>query len=186
MDDVIISHALYAAHRSISLRRVTSLRRRVQADAPVASYWLRRVLDDGERQDYVVKGLLAAGGDVCSVPLPYWHCPPSMRSRVYVTVGRPSVRLSVCPVDCQQQQRPAVLLLSADVCSRYQSTAAGVAIWRRRSAAKAGSVMLRADGGDSTQTCSLINLLIENGINVTPYAHCKTCLCRWRLLHLLF
>jgi len=27
----------------------------------------------------------------------YWRCPHRMRSRVYVTVGRPSVRLSPCP-----------------------------------------------------------------------------------------
>ena len=33
------------------LQLVTLLRRRVQANAPAASYWLRRVLDDGERRD---------------------------------------------------------------------------------------------------------------------------------------
>jgi len=32
---------------------------------------------------------------------------------IYVTVGCPSVRPSVCPVGRQQQQRPAGLLLSA-------------------------------------------------------------------------
>jgi len=26
----------------------------------------------------------------------YWHCPRSLRSRLYANVGRPSVRLSVC------------------------------------------------------------------------------------------
>jgi len=36
-----------------------------------------------------------------------------MQSRVYVTVGRPSVRPSVCPVDRQQKRRAAGLLLSA-------------------------------------------------------------------------
>jgi len=36
-----------------------------------------------------------------------------MRSTVYETVERPSVRLSVCPVDRQQQRRAAGLLLSA-------------------------------------------------------------------------
>jgi len=36
---------------SILLQRVTSLRRRAQANAPAASYWLRRVLDDGGRRD---------------------------------------------------------------------------------------------------------------------------------------
>ena len=32
---------------SIPLQRVKLLRRRAQANAPAASYWLRRVLDDG-------------------------------------------------------------------------------------------------------------------------------------------
>jgi len=40
-----------------------------------------------------------------------------MRGSVYVTVGRPSVRpsvrLSVCPLDLQQQRRAASLLLNA-------------------------------------------------------------------------
>ena len=30
----------------------------------------------------------------------YWHCPHSMRSKVYETVGRPSVRLSACLPVC--------------------------------------------------------------------------------------
>jgi len=38
---------------SVPLQRVTSLRRRAQANAPVASYWLRRVLDDVERRDKI-------------------------------------------------------------------------------------------------------------------------------------
>jgi len=32
-------------------QRVTSLRRRAQASAPTASYWLGRVLDDAGRQE---------------------------------------------------------------------------------------------------------------------------------------
>ena len=36
---------------SILLQRVTSLRCLAQADAPAASYWLPRVLDDGGRRD---------------------------------------------------------------------------------------------------------------------------------------
>ena len=44
-------------------------------------------------------------------------CPHSMRSRVHLAVGcpsvRPSVRLSVCAVGRQQQRRAAGLLLSA-------------------------------------------------------------------------
>jgi len=52
----------------------------------------------------------------------------SMRSRVYVTVGRPSVRPSVRPIDRQQQRRPAGLLLSAGgVCSRYRPIACTLA-----------------------------------------------------------
>jgi len=31
--------------------RMTSLRRRAQANAPAASYWLRYVLDDGGRRN---------------------------------------------------------------------------------------------------------------------------------------
>ena len=34
---------------SIPLQPLTSLRRREHTNAPVASYWLYRVLDDGER-----------------------------------------------------------------------------------------------------------------------------------------
>ena len=43
------------------------------------------------------------------------RCPGNYRhwrSRVYVTAECPSVRPSVCPIDRQQQQRPAGLLLS--------------------------------------------------------------------------
>jgi len=47
----------------------------------------------------------------------YWRCPHSMHRGVYVTVGhpsvRPSVRPSVCPIDREQQRRPAGLQLSA-------------------------------------------------------------------------
>jgi len=45
----------------------------------------------------------------------YWRCLHSMRSRVYVTAGCPSV----CPVDRQKQRRAAGLLLSEGACSRY-------------------------------------------------------------------
>ena len=41
------------------------------------------------------------------------HCPHSMRSRLYVTVRRPSVRPSVCPIVQQPLRRAASLLLSA-------------------------------------------------------------------------
>jgi len=36
---------------SIPLQRVTSLRCRRHANAPAASYWLRRILDDDRRRD---------------------------------------------------------------------------------------------------------------------------------------
>jgi len=36
---------------SIPLQRLTSMRRRAQANAPAVSYWMRRVLDDGSRLD---------------------------------------------------------------------------------------------------------------------------------------
>ena len=39
--------------------------------------------------------------------------PRSMRSRVYETVERPSVRPSICPIDRLQQRRATGLLLSA-------------------------------------------------------------------------
>ena len=87
---------------------------------------------------------------------------PSVRLSVCLSVC-PSVCLSVClsvcpsvcPVDRQQQPRPAGLLLVAGVCSRYWSIRAGAVLQaRRRSAASAGSVMLRTDGGGSTGTCS--------------------------------
>ena len=58
--------------------------------------------------------------------------------------GRASVHLSVCPIDRQQQRRPASLLLSAGVCSRYRSIAA---------VANAGSLLLIADEGDLFRWC---------------------------------
>ena len=79
-----------------------------------------------------------------------------MRSRVYASVGSPSVCQSVCPVHWQQRRRVAGLLPGAG--SRYRSTVAGACYTRSccrrpRSAANAGSVMLRSDGRGSTQTC---------------------------------
>jgi len=78
-----------------------------------------------------------------------WRCPHSMRSRVYVTLGCPSVLLSVClsrqstaAAACGwfTAERPsgAAYQESSDVCCR-----------RPRSAANAGSVLLRA--GDKVQ-----------------------------------
>jgi len=36
---------------------MTSLRRRAQDNVPTASYWLRRVLDDDGRRDYIDKSI---------------------------------------------------------------------------------------------------------------------------------
>jgi len=48
----------------------------------------------------------------------------SMPSRVYVTDGRLSVCPSVCPIDRQQQRRPAgLLLISIDSCGRRAACA---------------------------------------------------------------
>jgi len=79
------------------------------------------------------------------------------------SMQRSGVRLSVssvCPIDRQQQRRPAGLLLSA--CRQIISIAscvrrAGAVLQapccrRRRSAANAGSIVLTADDGGSTHT----------------------------------
>jgi len=52
-------------------------------------------------------------GIVCRTIIVYWRFPHTMWNEVYVTVGRSSVRPSVCPIDRQQQRRPAGLQLSA-------------------------------------------------------------------------
>ena len=76
-----------------------------------------------------------------------WRCPHTMRSRICVTDRY------VCPIDRQQQRRPVGLLLSAGVYSRYRSIAAGTVLQAPALSSKWGSVILRADGGGSTQTC---------------------------------
>ena len=49
--DVMFTHNEPQRGTSTPLLRVTSLDRYAQANAPAASYWLRRVLDDGGRRD---------------------------------------------------------------------------------------------------------------------------------------
>ena len=62
------------------------------------------------------------------MPQNYWHCPHSMRSRVYETVERPSV----CPTDRRQQQQwPAGFLLN--------TLWAGDIVWQERVPAPPGS-----------------------------------------------
>jgi len=108
-----------------------------------------------------------------SVPRPFYSLlalPHSMRSRVYVTVGRPSVRPSVrlplCPIVRQPVRRVAGLLLSAvragDVDRQRRapapsSSGAAARAAARRSAANAGSVMSTAELTRLTQTCQLYN-----------------------------
>ena len=80
-----------------------------------------------------------------------------MRSGVYETIGRPSVRPSVRR-SISRPRRAAGLLLSAGTGRRYRSTAAAAgrpaaATGKLRSAANAGSVTLTADAGSWTQTC---------------------------------
>ena len=76
--------------------------------------------------------------------------PQSMRSRVYVTVGRPSVRLSVCPIVRQPLRRAAGLQLSApragdiDQQRRAPSPCSNSAA-ARRSLANVGRAMLTAE-----------------------------------------
>jgi len=54
----------------------------------------------------------------------YWHCPHSMRSKVYATVGRPSVRPFVPSIDCSNVDRwvccwvPRGQEISIDSCGR--------------------------------------------------------------------
>jgi len=52
MGNVIVHIMCRNGGMSITLQRVTSLHRRAQANAPAASYWLRRVLEDGWRRDW--------------------------------------------------------------------------------------------------------------------------------------
>ena len=74
VDSVIFAYNGPYGGMSIPLRRVTSLYRQAQANAPAASYWLRGVLDDVGRRYYtderIVQGWLAAGGEACSIPSP--------------------------------------------------------------------------------------------------------------------
>jgi len=63
----------------------------------------------------------------------------------------------VCPINRQQQRRPAGLLLSASVCSRHRSILRARCYRRRRSAANAASVML-----SSTQPCNISNRNVLN------------------------
>jgi len=48
-----------------TLQRVTSLRRRAQDNAAAASYWFRRVLDDGGRRDWTSPSCGGDGGGAC-------------------------------------------------------------------------------------------------------------------------
>jgi len=62
-----------------------------------------------------------------------------------------SIRQSVCPIDRQQQQQPVGLLLSDGIGSTFRSIAAGTMLKEPVLSSSEGSVMLRANGGGSTQ-----------------------------------
>jgi len=72
-----------------------------------------------------------------------------MQSRVYETVERLSVRVSVCPIIGKQQRRAAGLLLravrAADIDRQPRAPSSNGAA-ARRSAANAGSVVSTAEG----------------------------------------
>ena len=110
-----------------------------------------------------------------------WHCvqqPSSikaygsysfltLRCRVCITVGCPSVCLSVCPVDRQQQRREAGLLPSSGAGSRYRSQLQAprtgcVSISAGARAAVAGIVALRAEVRGSTQTYNSSSTSVPN------------------------
>jgi len=61
MDDVIFVHG----RMPIPLQRVTSLRRRALANAPVASYWLYRAQRAPRLDEFIVQG-----GGACTAQLP--------------------------------------------------------------------------------------------------------------------
>jgi len=71
-----------------------------------------------------------------------WYFSHSMRSRVYVAVGCPSIHLPVCLSVC-----PSVL--------SFSRRTPGLLLRTRRPAATASSVTLLADVGSWTQTCQL-------------------------------
>ena len=71
MTDDIIGYT--EARLSMTLQRVTSLRRRAQENASAASYWLRRV-QDSERRDCDVRRDLRARGT--GAKLAMHHCLP--------------------------------------------------------------------------------------------------------------
>jgi len=64
MDDVVFAHNV--PYRSILPQRVASLRRRVQANTPAASYWLRRVLATAGAETGQVHRARGVGGGVCN------------------------------------------------------------------------------------------------------------------------
>ena len=94
-----------------------------------------------------------------------------------LSVVRPSVRPSVCPVDRRQLCRAVGLLLSALRAPRTSDRSISAGWGRRRSAADAGSVMLRADGGCSTRACRWIfsgeGGCVRVKCNVLQYQRCQ-------------
>jgi len=94
-----------------------------------------------------------------------------MRSRVYVTVGCPPVY----PFYGQQQQRAAGLLLSAMRAGDIDRQLRAPCSRRRRSAARAGSVTLTAEGGGWTQILFAMRWLCMVLGQLTPVSIGSTC-----------
>ena len=112
-----------------------------------------------------------------------------MRSKVYETVERPSVCLSVCPIIRPPYAAKAGLLLWARQPGDVDRLLHG-----RRSAANASGVTLTADVGSWTQTCDLsvpvrscqnnnvfvyASVRLVDGIGGTMFSRCPSvCSCR--------
>ena len=101
--------------------------------------------------------------------MPHWCFPHSMRSRVNVTVKR---HPPVCPIDWQQQWRPAGLLLSTLQAENIDRQLRAPCGRRWCSAANAGSIMLAVVQVNLGQLLVLYLHLIWKKpmcISVTPF-----------------
>jgi len=75
MYDVIFAYNGLYGGVSVPLQQVTSLRRRAQANAPAASYCLRRSCTKVGAEARRVHRASGSGGGACSAPLPpcFWN-----------------------------------------------------------------------------------------------------------------
>ena len=122
---------------AILFGRVTSSRRRAQANATAASYWLRCAIDDGGRLDQTSPPCNAprAADEVCTATLPrlfscfvifIFHYYFIDAARTACGAGsmkrsgvRPSVCPSVCPITRPTHAAAAGLLLSGGVATGW-------------------------------------------------------------------